>query len=254
MAAYERVLGLEHPDTLVSINNLAALYFAQRDWPRAAQFWRRSTAAIAGRTRRGTLDTGQATTGKRKSETEQFDWQFRSLVRVVHRLAPEGRGPNEAASREMFEIAQWALSSEAAQSLAQMAARGARGDPKLAAVVRERQNLVTEWQKLELARNAARGQEAARRDAKAEAEHAREKQNCPKTAWQRMAAFLGLRNGVTQIETRGGLANVSLIRQQAPLPETADELCAVARDIGADVGEMRLGARAGLGNPKWFAD
>ena len=51
-----------------------------------------------------------------------------------------------------------------------MAARGARGDPKLAAVVWERQNLVTEWQKLELLRNAALGQETAKRDAKAEAE------------------------------------------------------------------------------------
>ena len=37
---------------------------------------------------------------------------------------------------------------------------------------------------------------------------------------------------------------MSQIRQQTPLHETADELCAVARDIGADVGEMRLGARA----------
>jgi CHAT domain-containing protein len=58
------------------------------------------------------------------------------------------------------------------------------------------------------------------------------------------AGLFGLRDGVVPIETRGGLANVSLIRQQAPLPETADELCAVARDIGADIGEMYLGARA----------
>ena len=50
------MLGPEHPDTLTSVNNLAALYFAQRDWARAAQFWRRSTAAIAGRTQRGALD------------------------------------------------------------------------------------------------------------------------------------------------------------------------------------------------------
>ena len=483
LAARERVLGPEHPNTLGSVNNLAALYFAQRDWTRAAQFWRRSTAAIAGRARRGTLDTGQAVTGRRKSETEQFDWQFWGLVKVVHRVALEGRGPDEAATREMFETAQSALSSEAAQSLAQMAARGAKGDPKLAAVAWERQNLVTEWQKLELVRNAALGQETAKRDAKAEAENvarlatidtriieidkrlaaefpdyaalaslaplpveeaqaqlgadealvlflvtseweltpeetfiwvvtkkdtrwvrsdlgkaaltrevqalrcgldraawqgasacpqltgqnytqaeldagrllpfdharahrlykalfgqvedlikgkhlllvpsgaltqlpfavlvtappangahkavawlardhaitvlpavsslkalratghpsaatkpmigfgnpfldgpdsryaasaklAREKQSCPKTAWQRGAALFGLRDGVVPIETRGGLANVSLIRQQAPLPETADELCAVARDIGADIGEMRLGPRA----------
>ena len=477
LATYERVLGPEHPDTLTSINNLAGLYYAQRNWTRAAQFWRRSTAAIAGRTWRGTRDTGEAVTGKRKSETEQFAGQFRGLVKVLHRLAPEGRGADEAASREMFETAQSALSSEAAQSLAQMAARGARGDPTLADVVWERQNLVTEWQKLELMRNTALGQETAKRDAKAEAENAarlatidariaeidkrlaaqfpdyaalanpapipveevqallgvdealmlfldtlkwestpeetfiwlvtkkdvrwvrsdlgdksltrevqalrcgldgaawsgtsrcpeltsqnragpslpfdharahrlhkalfgqvedlikgknlllvpsgaltqlpfaalvtappangdhkavawlardhaitvlpavsslkalratghpsaatkpligfgnplldgpdggyaasaklaREKQSCPKTAWQRAAALLGLRNGVVPIETRGGLANVTLIRQQTPLHETADELCAVARDIGADGGEMRLGARA----------
>jgi CHAT domain-containing protein len=31
---------------------------------------------------------------------------------------------------------------------------------------------------------------------------------------------------------------------QTPLPETADELCAVARDLGAEPSEMRLGARA----------
>ena len=46
------------------------------------------------------------------------------------------------------------------------------------------------------------------------------------------------------LEMRGGLANVAQIRQLPPLPETADELCAVARDLGADAGEMRLGARA----------
>jgi CHAT domain-containing protein len=56
--------------------------------------------------------------------------------------------------------------------------------------------------------------------------------------------LLDLRGGVAALETQDGLANVSHIRAQAPLPETADELCAVARDINADAGEMRLGARA----------
>ena len=73
---------------------------------------------------------------------------------------------------------------------------------------------------------------------------ARERQSCPKSPWQRVAALFSPRNGATPIETRGGLANVSLIRQQAPLPETADELCAVARDTGADASKMRLGAQA----------
>jgi CHAT domain-containing protein len=49
---------------------------------------------------------------------------------------------------------------------------------------------------------------------------------------------------VAPVEIRGGLANVADIRAQTPLPETADELCAAARDLKADVSEVRLGDRA----------
>jgi CHAT domain-containing protein len=59
-----------------------------------------------------------------------------------------------------------------------------------------------------------------------------------------MAALAGPRGGVRAMALRQGLADLALIRQQIPLPETADELCAVARDINADATEMRLGARA----------
>jgi CHAT domain-containing protein len=72
---------------------------------------------------------------------------------------------------------------------------------------------------------------------------ARERQSCAKTPKQRMAALFGLR-GAAALDMRDGRANISLIRNQAPLPETADELCAVALDIGADASEIRLGAKA----------
>jgi CHAT domain-containing protein len=42
----------------------------------------------------------------------------------------------------------------------------------------------------------------------------------------------------------GRTADLAQLRMQAPLPETADEVCAVARSVGADVTEMRIGARA----------
>lgn len=171
LEARERVLGLDHPDTLISINNLATLYLEQRNWRQAAQFWRDSTAAFIKRTQRGALDVGQSITGKKKSDVERESFQFRNLVRTVYRLAPEGRVPDAASSRETFQTAQWALGSEAAQSLAQMAARGITGDPKLAALVRQRQDLVAEWQKREVLRNAALGREAAKRNAKAETEN-----------------------------------------------------------------------------------
>ncbi len=61
---------------------------------------------------------------------------------------------------------------------------------------------------------------------------------------QRVASLRGLRKGAGAVETRGGLANVSFIRQQAPLHETADELCAVARKLGVDGSEIHLGAQA----------
>ena len=76
------------------------------------------------------------------------------------------------------------------------------------------------------------------------AQRARDKQRCPETAWQRVASLFGLPRGVTPVQTRGAFADVDFLRMQVPLPETADELCAVARDIHADPGEIRLGERA----------
>src|SRR5262245_41307323 len=45
-------------------------------------------------------------------------------------------------------------------------------------------------------------------------------------------------------QSRGGLANVADVRAQRPLPETADELCAVARDLRVPESDIRRGARA----------
>jgi CHAT domain-containing protein len=43
---------------------------------------------------------------------------------------------------------------------------------------------------------------------------------------------------------RGSLADVDMLRHQPPLPETADELCKVARSLGAGPADVYLGARA----------
>jgi CHAT domain-containing protein len=72
----------------------------------------------------------------------------------------------------------------------------------------------------------------------------REKESCSETRLQQITAFTGPSRGVLQVETRGGLADVSKIRMQAPLPETADELCAVARDVKAEARDIYLGTSA----------
>ena len=95
-----------------------------------------------------------------------------------------------------------------------------------------------------LRQSAARRQSRSIRRRRGQgAPNARATPALPDTAWQRVASLWRAR-GVAPAHMRGGLADVEFLRRQAPLPETADELCEVARDLGADPGEIRLGARA----------
>jgi CHAT domain-containing protein/tetratricopeptide (TPR) repeat protein len=168
LAIDEKALGTDHPDVAIDYDNLAFLYFSQRDWLRAADLWRASTKISIRRTQRGALVIGHAMTGMTRSEAEQKNDQFRSLVKAVNRLASQ-QSNDAGLSREMFQTAQWGQNSEAAQSLAQMAARGAKGDPKLAALVRERQDLVAEWEKRDAIRSAAVARPPEQRNAQTEA-------------------------------------------------------------------------------------
>jgi Tetratricopeptide repeat/CHAT domain len=60
---------------------------------------------------------------------------------------------------------------------------------------------------------------------------ARSKTSCLELPKQRIAELTGKRRGVLPFNLRSGLADAGEIRSQVPLPETADELCAVARDL-----------------------
>src|SRR5262249_54371586 len=131
----------------------------------------RSTAVIVQRTLRDNQNVGQALTGKRRNETFQSRLVFSTAIKAASRLAPEQRN-DTGLSRETFQTTQWAQSSEAAESLAQMAARGAKGDTKLASLVRERQDLVAEWQNRDAVRNATIAQPPERRNPQAAAANA----------------------------------------------------------------------------------
>lgn len=60
----------------------------------------------------------------------------------------------------------------------------------------------------------------------------------------RTARVLSRRSAVEPLPMQQSRVTLSDLRIQVPLPETADEVCAVARDLGADVALMRLGPRA----------
>ena len=163
LAIWEKALGPEHPSVGRSLNDLARLAYNQRDWGRAADYWRRSTSAIKRRKERG-LD---GAVGPSREEAQRSSSHFAGLIKVTHRLAAEGRGPGSLAA-EMFETAQWAQGSEAAASFAQMAARSAKGSPQLAGLVRERQDLVSEWQVKDKLLIAAKSKLPAKRKADVE--------------------------------------------------------------------------------------
>jgi CHAT domain-containing protein/tetratricopeptide (TPR) repeat protein len=83
-------------------------------------------------------------------------------------------------------------------------------------------------------------------------ELARARQHCAQASSPRMARMTG--RGMAMPQQRGGLVNVADIRTQVPLPETADELCAVARSLGVPESDVWLGARASEREVKWLSE
>jgi CHAT domain-containing protein len=78
----------------------------------------------------------------------------------------------------------------------------------------------------------------------ARAAQARQKQACTGGGGRNGAARV-VQVGLPASEDlfRGKLANVEALRRQMPLPETTDELCAVAQQLGAQTDDVVLGAR-----------
>jgi CHAT domain-containing protein len=79
---------------------------------------------------------------------------------------------------------------------------------------------------------------------KQQAQRARAETACATTPKQRTAALRVIGRSATPVPQTAGLADLAHLRMQTPLPETADEVCEVARSIGADVSDIRIGARA----------
>jgi len=171
LAIKEKALGPDHPDVGSTLNNFAGLYLARRDWARAIDFGRRSTAVLIRRTQRGTDTVGQALTGKRPGDAQQLSKAFFRLIKASNGLVSDAGNTDVGLPVEMFQMAQWALASDAAQSLSQMAARAAKGDAGLGTLIRERQDLVVEWEKRDQDRSAAVAQTPDKRDRQAEAEN-----------------------------------------------------------------------------------
>jgi CHAT domain-containing protein/tetratricopeptide (TPR) repeat protein len=162
LSIFRTSLGSEHPNVSIALSSLGGLYRLRGEWERAAVYFKQ---AIAIQTRRADHGGGLALKGSADRPTAG---DFVELIKISHLIARAGRGDKRSNWLEIFETAQWALTSEAAGSLAQMAARSAVGSPELADLVRERQDLISEWQGKDKLLIAARGEPPGRRNAAAE--------------------------------------------------------------------------------------
>jgi CHAT domain-containing protein len=79
---------------------------------------------------------------------------------------------------------------------------------------------------------------------KKQAELARAETGCARTPAKRSTALRTSKRSTATLAQQSGLADLAELRIQLPLPDTADELCEVARGLNADVNEVRLGVRA----------
>ena len=165
LAIAQRTLGPDHPDLAVSYNNLAVLALTRRDWGRASDYWRKSVGVIKRRAERGLAGSKRETN---EAEASRKRGYFLGLVKVTHRIATEERGHKPKLAEEMFETTQWGQASEAASSIAKMAARSAKGNLALAVSVRERQDIVGEWQVKDKTLIAAKSEPPGKRNTASE--------------------------------------------------------------------------------------
>jgi tetratricopeptide (TPR) repeat protein len=146
LAIYEKTFGQRHFYVGSTYNNLAETYFRLGEWSEAAAYWQSSSDLAVERTRFGSEIVGRAITARSKSEAGRASSRFFNLVKATYRTPGWERDHDPRLAAAMFGAAQWAQGSEAAASLAKMAARSAKGDGTLARLVRERQDLVADWQ------------------------------------------------------------------------------------------------------------
>ena len=143
LAIYGKALGVSHPDVATTLFDLAKMEADAHDIKSALDHAREATVAVLAHAATEGPSAGQ------KSESTGLVAQragyFLRHVAYLDAAVQEGIQPLPAATREAFEIAQWANHSSTAAAVQQMGLRFAAGTDALAALVRERQDLAAFW-------------------------------------------------------------------------------------------------------------
>ena len=180
LAIEEKAVGANHPDVAKILNNCAVVYSAEGKYAEAEKLYQRSLAikeqafgrigpdqaetlynlalvsasagnlanalaysrrAIDNITTYAAIDRPKAGNGGETSLIEQRSNYFRRHLVNLAAAATKGIEPVAALAQEAFEIGQWTTQSSAAAALQQTGLRVASGNPTLAALIRDSQDL-----------------------------------------------------------------------------------------------------------------
>jgi CHAT domain-containing protein/tetratricopeptide (TPR) repeat protein len=134
LAIFERSLGPGHPSLAVPLTNLAGLFAERGDWAAAFALHARAKPILIGRAAVNVSDRAELAKTRLAGNAKAF----RAHARATYHADADGATARE----EGFEAAQWALHTSAADALAQMSVRFAKSSGRLAALVREHQDLM----------------------------------------------------------------------------------------------------------------
>jgi CHAT domain-containing protein len=130
--------GPGHPSVALFLSQLAIMRAGSGDWVQAAALQARAKPAL--------IESGSGAASDRADLTKALLKRHSDSLRF-HALALHHADARSTKARaEAFELAQWALQTDAAEALSQMSVRFAKGGGQLAGLVRERQTLIARRQ------------------------------------------------------------------------------------------------------------
>ena len=161
LAAMEKSLGKSDVFAAGVHDELARLYVSEKRWSEAYKNASRATTIY--------VDYGDRLQGKLKDRSLSRDFVqpgevFFGHVLAAHALAEQQSAKGGPLADEAFRMAQWGSQTDASGALERMAVRFAAGNSELALQVRQRQDLISEWQTKDLRLTAATAEPGDKRD------------------------------------------------------------------------------------------
>ncbi len=146
LAINEKALGADHVSVARSFFELADLYYVQKQWNSAYEnFWKGTQIY----TKKSRLEGALPLKKDFENVTQGLNFEFKTFLKAAHRLSLSHNEKRASIIPQTFERIQWSREAGAGAALSHMAVRFGSKKDEVTQLVRERQDLLIEWQNLE---------------------------------------------------------------------------------------------------------